>query len=118
MPSVSSTLKDSGLVTFDLKEQETNPTPKAEKRDDTTDNLSEGNEGNVICEESLDVDVLERGRVNLDLTELGTNPDPKAGKREEMADNLSQENEENVIYEQGLAVDIDEQQRDVEDTWL
>jgi len=118
MPSLSSTLKDSGLVTFDLKEQETNPTPKAGKRDEMADNLSEENEKNAICEVSLKVDVHERRRVTSDLTEQETNPTPKAGKREKMADNLSEEIEENVIYEEGVAVDTDEQPREVEDTWL
>ena len=43
-------------VTFDLTGQETNPTPKAGKRDEMADNLCEEN---VICQKSLTVHVNE-----------------------------------------------------------
>jgi len=48
-----------GRVTFDLTGQETNPTPKAGKRDEMADNLCEENEENVICQKSLTVHVNE-----------------------------------------------------------
>jgi hypothetical protein len=47
-------------VTFDLTEQATNPTPKAEKRDEMADNLSEESEDNVICEERSAFDIHEQ----------------------------------------------------------
>ena len=47
---------DSRRVTFDLTEQEANPTPKTWMRDEMAENLSEENKGNVICQKSLTVD--------------------------------------------------------------
>jgi len=52
-PSVSSTLKDSGLVTFDITEDETNLTPKARKSGKMADSHNEKNEESANCREGL-----------------------------------------------------------------
>ena len=52
MPSMSSSLKDSGLVIFDLTENETNLTPKAGKRIKMADAQNKENEENAICREN------------------------------------------------------------------
>lgn len=62
MSLVPSTLKESGLVTFDLLEEETNLMPKAGKRDKMADSVSEENEENVIWEKNSAFDIYERPR--------------------------------------------------------
>ena len=109
MPSVSSTLKDSGLVTFELKERGTKPTRKPGKRDKRADNPSEEEEENLICEESLPVraDVHKRKRVTFDLKDQVTSQAPKARKRDKVAGNPGKKNEKNVIGHKSLTVRVD-----------
>ena len=49
---------DGGRVTFDLKEQAADPSPKAGKPDKVVATLREENEEKLICHESLTVDVM------------------------------------------------------------
>lgn len=63
MPSMSSSLKESGLVTFDLtEEEETNLRLRPGKRDKMADDLIEGSKENVICRESSACDDHELPR--------------------------------------------------------
>ena len=106
---MSSTLKDSGLVTFELKERGTKPTRKPGKRDKRADNPSEEEEENLICEESLPVraDVHKRKRVTFDLKDQVTSQAPKARKRDKVAGSPRKKNGKNVIGHNSLTVRVD-----------
>ena len=62
MPSMSSSFKDSGVVNFDLAEDETNPMPRTGKSHKKADTRNEKNKENTIWEESCAVDVHEQSR--------------------------------------------------------
>ena len=62
MPSMSSSCKESGVVAFDLTDDETNRTPKNGKRDKMIDTRNPENTENAIWEERSTLDVHEYSR--------------------------------------------------------
>ena len=96
-------------VTFDLKDQEISPTPRARKRDRVAKNPRKKNKENVIGQESLTVrvDVHEPRGVTFDLEEMATNATPKARKRDRVAENPRKKADENVIGQGSLTVRVD-----------
>ena len=66
-PSMSSSFKESGVLTFDLIDDETNRAPKDEKSDKMADTRNPKNTENVLWEEGSTVDVHEYSR-NVDDT--------------------------------------------------
>ena len=59
MPSMSSSFKESGVVTFDLSDDEANRTPKNGKSDKMVDARKPKNTENAIWEERSTLDVHE-----------------------------------------------------------
>ena len=109
MPSVSSTLKESGLVSFELKEQETKPNPKGRRRGKVVSTLRRETEDNVIGQESLTVrgDARERKRATFDLKDQEYNPTPRAERCNREAERQRENNEENIIGQQSFTVHVD-----------
>ena len=62
MPSMSSTFNESGVVTFDLTDDETDQTPKNGKSNKMADTRNQKNTENAIWEEGSTVDVHEDSR--------------------------------------------------------
>ena len=109
MPSVSSTLKESGVVSFELEEQETKPNPKGRRRGKVVSTLRRETEGNVIGQESLTVrgDARERKRVRFDLKGQEYNPTPRAKRYNRGAEKQRKKIEGNIIGQQSFTVRVD-----------
>ena len=104
MPSVSSTLRESGVVSFELKEQETKPNPKGRRRGKVVSTLRRETEGNVIGQESLTVrgDARERKRVRFDLKGQEYDPTPRAKRYNRGAEKQRKKIEGNIIGQQSF----------------
>ena len=109
MPSVSSTLKESGVVSFEVEEQETKPNPKGRRRGKVVSTLRREIEDNIIGQESLTVrgDARERERVRLDLKGQEYNPTPRTKRYNRGAEKQRKKNEGNIIDQQSFTVRVD-----------
>ena len=109
MPSVSSTLKESGVVSFELEERETRPNPKGRRRGKVVSTLRRETEDNVIGQESLTVrgNARERKRVRFDLKGQEYNPTPRAKRYNRGAEKQRKKNEENITGQQSFTVRVD-----------
>ena len=97
-------------VTFDLQDQEYNPTPRAKRCNRGAERQRKKNEENIIGRQSFTVrvDVHQPRRVTTHHKKQASKPTTEEGTTDKMATLLSQQNEEYLRRQESLAIDIDE----------